>query len=130
MRDVLEVRGKGAKVRVIPISQKLGDRLREWKDITGPGFVARSVSRAGRLGQSLSAVAIFEVVNRSGARIGLPELAPHDMRRTFAQLGYENGVPLTQISTLLGHSSVATTQKYLNLSLDLESTASDFIPLS
>ena len=31
---------------------------------------------------------------------------------------------------LLGHSSVATTQKYLDLSLDLETTASDFIPLS
>ena len=62
--------------------------------------------------------------------IGKPELAPHDMRRTFAQLGYEAGIPLTQLQTLLGHESIATTQKYLDLNLDIETTVSDFIPLS
>jgi site-specific recombinase XerD len=38
------------------------------------------------------------------------------------------GIPITQISKLLGHSSIATTQRYLNLSLDLETTVSDFVP--
>ncbi len=51
------------------------------------------------------------------------------LNRTYAQLGYEAGVPLTQISTLLGHANLATTQKYLNLALDIEQTVSDFIPL-
>jgi integrase len=60
--------------------------------------------------------------------IGKPELQPHDLRRTYAQLGYEAGVPVTQVSRLLGHASVATTQKYLNLDLDLETTISDFVP--
>jgi integrase len=130
MRDVLEVTGKGAKTRVIPISEKLGGRLREWREIVGGGRVARSLGMARQLGESMSAVAIFQLVSRYGARIGAPGLAPHDMRRTFAQLGYEAGVPLTQISTLLGHSSVSTTQKYLDLTTDLEVSASDFIPLS
>jgi integrase len=40
-----------------------------------------------------------------------------------------SGVPITQIKELLGHASVATTQKYLDLSLDLDNTASDFVPL-
>ena len=83
-----------------------------------------------KLGKSISTVAIFQIVRKYGGLIGLPELAPHDLRRTFAQLGYEAGVPITQVSVLLGHSNVATTQKYLNLALDLETTASDFIPLS
>lgn len=69
-------------------------------------------------------------INKYGCKIGVPQLAPHDLRRTYAQLGYEAGVPITQISTLLGHANIATTQKYLDLSLDLETTASDFIPLS
>jgi hypothetical protein len=34
-----------------------------------------------------------------------------------------------QISKLLGHNSVATTQRYLNLDLNLEVTASDFVRL-
>jgi integrase len=130
MRDVLEVTGKGGKTRVIPINEKLGSHLREWKEIVGGGFVARSLGMKKELGQSMSAVAIFHLVNKYGKQIGMDELAPHDLRRTYAQLGYEAGVPLTQISTLLGHSSVATTQKYLDLSLDLEKTVSDFVPLS
>jgi site-specific recombinase XerC len=60
--------------------------------------------------------------------IGLPELAAHDLRRTYAQLGFDAGVPTTQMSKPLGHSSVETTQRYLNLDLDLEVTASDFVP--
>jgi integrase len=61
--------------------------------------------------------------------IDVGRFAAHDLRRTFAKLGYEAGVPITQISKLLGHSSVATTQRYLNLELNLEITISDFIPL-
>lgn len=130
MRDVLQVTGKGAKDRVIPIKPILADRLREWKGITGGGLIARSLGMKKELGESLSAVAVFHLVRKYGALIGIPDLDPHDLRRTYAQLGYDAGVPITQIKELLGHASVATTQRYLNLALDLETTASDFIPLS
>lgn len=138
MRTVLEVTGKGAKSRVIPISDKLAARLAEWKEIVGGasrqaqsgGYIARSLGMKKELGDSLSAVAVFEIVRKYGEKIGMENLAPHDLRRTYAQLGYEAGVPITQLSTLLGHANVATTQRYLNLALDLESTASDFVPLA
>jgi len=130
VRDVLQVRGKGAKDRVIPISQKLGNHLREWRDIVGGGYVARSLGMKKELGASMSAVAIFQLVNKYGNRIGVPDLAPHDLRRTYAQLGFEAGVAITQVSKLLGHANVATTQRYLNLDLDLQNTISDFIPLT
>jgi integrase len=61
--------------------------------------------------------------------IGKPDLTPRDLRRTYAQLGYEAGVPITHISRLLGHSSVATTGRYLNMEIDMEMIISDFIPL-
>jgi site-specific recombinase XerD len=60
---------------------------------------------------------IYNIVNKAGQMIGQPELAPHALRRTFAQLGFQAGVPITQISKLLGHASVSTTQRYLNLDL-------------
>ena len=68
-------------------------------------------------------------MRQHGALIEIRELAAHDLRRTHAQLGFEAGVPITQVSRLLGHSSVETTQRYLNLDVDLEVTVSDFIPL-
>lgn len=131
-RTVLQIKGKGAKDRVIPISGILANRLHDWKQTTGGGMVARAMVRKSKteIGGSMSAVAIFHLVAKYGACIEKPGLAPHDLRRTYAQLGYNAGVPITQISVLLGHSSVATTQRYLNLDLDLETTASDFIPLS
>jgi len=35
---------------------------------------------------------------------------------------------ISQISKLLGHSIIETTQDYLNIELDLETTVSDFVP--
>jgi integrase len=62
-----------------------------------------------------------------GKLIGKRDLQPHDLRRTYAQLRFAAGVPITQISRQLGHASIETTQRYLNLELDLESTVSDFV---
>lgn len=130
MRTVLSVHGKGAKDRVIPISDKLAGILDQWQNWTGRGgFVARSLGMAQEIGDSLSEVAVFHLVQRHGAEIGKPELAPHDLRRSYAQIGYDAGIPITQLSVLLGHASVKTTQRYLNLELDLDVTASDFVPL-
>lgn len=128
-RTALNVRGKGAKDRVVPINDKLAAALDEWGAmLSSTGFIARSVSKGGVIGDSISAVGAFEIVSRTGAAISKPDLAPHDLRRTYAQLGYEAGVPITQISKLLGHESVSTTQRYLNLDLDLSITVSDFVP--
>jgi integrase len=128
-RTALNVHGKGAKDRVVPLSDRLAAALDGWGALLGSsGFIARSVSKGGTIGDSLSAVGVFELVARAGAAIGKPGLAPHDLRRTYAQLGYEAGVPITQISRLLGHANVATTQRYLNLDLDLSVSVSDFVP--
>lgn len=133
LRHVLEVKGKGSKSRVIPLKLMLAERLLQWRDMIQAGdsdLIARSLGRKKILGGSISAVALFQIVRKYGRMIGKPELAPHDLRRTYAQLGYKAGVPITQISVLLGHSNSAVTQKYLDLTLDLETTVSDFIPLS
>lgn len=128
-RYVLGVTGKGSKNRTVPISDKLASLLTEWQQNAPGRFVARSVGNNRQIGNNLSSVQIFRIVRQYGQRIDKPELATHDLRRTYAQLGYEAGVPITQISKLLGHSSVTITQRYLNLDLDLETTISDFIPL-
>lgn len=128
-RTIINVKGKGAKDRSVPILESLAKDIEAWgSEVGNDGLVLRSLGRGNRLGDSLTAVSLFRLVTKYGKRIGKPELAPHDLRRTYAQLGYEAGVPITQISTLLGHSSIDTTMRYLNLELDLQTTVSDFIP--
>jgi integrase len=131
LRTVIEIKhGKGDKSRVVPINEELTQRLREWYALAGEGRIARSLGKSMTLGESINAASMFELVRKYGAKIGVPELACHDCRRTFAQLAYESGVPITQISVLLGHQDISTTTRYLNLSLDIEQTASDFVPLA
>ena len=115
---------------MVPISDALANAIDGWSKAAGiySGRVLRSFDRRGELRDGISAVALFHIVQEHGAAIGKPDLAPHDLRRSYAQLGYEAGIPITQISKLLGHASVATTQRYLNLDLDLVVTISDFIP--
>jgi integrase len=128
IRAVLQVVGKGDKTRVVPISDRLAAEIDAWSAVVGgEGYILRSVKQSGAIGAKLSPVGLFNIVRKYGRQLGRPDLAPHDLRRTYAQIGYESGVPITQISTLLGHSSVTTTQRYLNLALDLETTISDFV---
>ncbi|MFZ0546537.1 MAG: site-specific integrase [Candidatus Promineifilaceae bacterium] len=131
IRTVLEIQGKGDKARLVPIRDSLAAAIEEWNRTVGPGRfgnVLRSVDQTGVIGDDLTGVGLFNIVRGYGREMNKPSLAPHDLRRTYAQIGYESGVPITQISKLLGHSSIATTQRYLNLSLDLETTVSDFVP--
>ena len=130
LRSVLQVHGKGDKTRPVPISDKLKTMIDKWAArLEENSVILRSVTKDGKIGRTLSAVGLFAIVRKHGRTIGKPLLAPHDLRRSYAQIGYESGIPVTQISKLLGHESLATTQKYLNLALDLETTISDFIPL-
>jgi integrase len=130
MRDVLEVTGKGGKSRVIPISRVLAGHLREWHKTVGDGRVARAINRHGTVNGSLTEHNINVIVAKYGGMIGIPELTAHDMRRSYAMIGYTSGVPIEQISLLLGHADVKTTMIYLNIKLDVDNTISDYIPLS
>jgi integrase len=140
LRTVLQIQGKGAKNRLVPLSDRLAAALDGWSRLNGGrGPILRALGRNGEPGDRLSGVGLFYIVRSYGERLAqgqanegrrrqLSKLAPHDLRRTYAQIGYESGIAITQISRLLGHSSVTTTQRYLNLDLDLETTISDFVP--
>lgn len=111
---VLAVNGKGDKNRSVPLSASLVAVLQKWQSIVGSGRIARSLTKSGVIKKSITSRGIFAIVSNLGESINRPKLAPHDLRRTFAQYGYSNGVSLNDIRQLLGHSSIATTQKYLN----------------
>jgi len=128
-RYVLNVTGKGAKSRVVPISDHLAEAIIDWQFlIDAEGLILRSLGRNKEPKDSISTTGLYNIVQKRGSMIGKPDLQPHDLRRTFAELGRRAGVPISQISKLLGHASIETTQEYLNIELDLEMTISDFVP--
>lgn len=88
-----------------------------------------------------STKAIRKVVKEYADQIGI-EIAPYDLRRTYAKLaarvahrsnrsrfpwGISRSTPLEQIQIALGHQSLNTTQKYLGTDLDHAQAACDYI---
>ena len=64
-------------------------------------------------GEGISVKAVWHIVKTSPKKAGLPNLAPHDLRRSCARLCQNAGGELEQIQFLLGHVSIQTTERYL-----------------
>lgn len=56
------------------------------------------------------------IVRNIGARAGVEKVHPHRFRRTCATFALRRGMPIEQVSKMLGHANIATTQIYLDLS--------------
>jgi len=108
-RTVLDVDGKGAKNRVVPINDRLAEAIVDWKFLVGPdGYVLRSLGRNKVPDESINTTALYDIVQKCGKLIGKPDLQPHGLRRTCAELGRRAGVTIEQISILLGHANITS----------------------
>jgi integrase/recombinase XerD len=124
-----DLEGKGGRIRTIPIPALVKVRIDEWlaaAAITN-GRIFRSVNKGDRvIGDGIAdEKAIWRLVLKYAAQTSLGNLAPHDLRRTCAKLCRKAGGNLEQIQLLLGHASVATTERYLGTELDLAKAIND-----
>lgn len=61
---------------------------------------------------------IEATLRKIGKRAGVEKVHPHRFRRTCATFALRRGMPIEQVSRMLGHANIATTQIYLDLSDD------------
>jgi len=118
MITVLSILGKGNKRRTIPIPHALKRDLDAWAAWTGrDGLIVRRLGRSlDVLGAGISAVSVHRIVKKYGALAGIANIAAHDLRRTAAQGWYSaSNHDIVLVSRLLGHASVETTQRYLEI---------------
>jgi integrase len=91
----------------------------------------RPVTRAQCVGgERLSEKVVWQMLKQYAEAVGVPGLAPHDLRRTCAKLCRASGGELEQIQLLLGHASVQTTERYLGTKQDLVHAPNDAIKLN
>lgn len=129
---IVDLRGKGGRVRTAPMPAWCKAAIDRWTAAAGiaGGVVLRPVSKGGKVGDGpMTPQAVYLRVQRYADRLGLA-LAPHDARRTFAQLARKGGAPIEQIQLSLGHASIATTERYLGGALDLTNAACDALGLT
>ena len=73
--------------------------LNQWEQITG------GISMRG----------LQSIVKAAGETIGISNLSPHDLRHSMALRAYLAGIPLKDIQKRLGHSTVKTTERYIDI---------------
>ena len=69
------------------------------------------------------------LIDDGGHEIGVADIAPHDLRRTFAKLAHKGRAALEQIQLSLGHASIQTTERYLGVRQDLADAPCDRLGL-
>jgi len=105
----IRVEGKGQKTREIPIVKSLDNDIKTYIDTYKP-HVYLFEDKDGNLSDSK----IRYIVNKSFKKHGI-KATPHQLRHSFASDLLAEGARVSDVSELLGHSSMATTQIYTKL---------------
>ncbi|WP_159499473.1 site-specific tyrosine recombinase XerD [Microbacterium sp. 18062] len=121
--DVLRVRGKGAKERIVPVGSYARAATDAYLTRARPELARRGTGTPrlflGARGAPLSRQSAWAVLQSAAERAGIEaHVSPHTLRHSFATHLLQGGADVRVVQELLGHSSVATTQIYTHVSVD------------
>lgn len=129
-RPVVQLHGKGDKWRECPLWAETAQQLRELLRTRGIAEVADAPVFVSRRGQALSRFGLYKIVRRRAASLDGPPLGhqarritPHVIRHTTAVHLLESGVELHVIRAWLGHASLTSTQRYIEIPARLKEAA-------
>ncbi|RFT16897.1 MAG: Tyrosine recombinase XerC [Candidatus Saccharicenans subterraneus] len=118
---LVRVKGKGKKERIVPFGRQAEKWLREYLACRSRLGLKSTPSPALFLnyrGQRLTARSVQRLVQDRLKQIAVfRKISPHSLRHSFASHLLSRGADLRAIQELLGHRSLATTQKYTHLDL-------------
>ncbi|MEW2014352.1 MULTISPECIES: site-specific tyrosine recombinase XerD [Microbacterium] len=121
--EVLRVRGKGSKERVVPVGSYARASVDAYLTRARPELSrrGRATPRAflGARGAPLSRQSAWLVIQQAAERANITaHVSPHTLRHSFATHLLQGGADVRVVQELLGHASVATTQIYTHVTVD------------
>ncbi len=123
---MVKVLGKGSKERIIPISPIAKNSMMKYLKNLRAELILQSnkeelptVFFLNSKGDKLTLRGLEYILKQIELKTGVfLDLHPHMIRHTFATHLLENGADLRTIQTLLGHSSISTTQIYTHVTTE------------
>jgi integrase/recombinase XerC len=114
---MIRVLGKGSKERLVPFGPSVKELLEDWSLLSkegtkGPLFISEKGA------ERLTVRTVHRLVQRAALRVGIYGVSPHTLRHCFATHLLERGAPLRVVQELLGHESIAATQRYLSITAE------------
>lgn len=118
-RNIITVIGKGSKQRKVPFGEFAKEYLVKYIEHgrkKNPG-VRTDYVFLNCYGKPVSRQYFFLQVKKYAEQVGIEEeISPHTLRHCFATHLLENSSDIRTVQEMLGHSNIATTQIYLNIS--------------
>lgn len=114
VEQLVRVRGKGDRQRLVPFGVDAADALDAWLVRGRPALAARTPALfVNARGARLTRQGVWKLVKRYAERVGLAgSVSPHTLRHSFATHLVDGGADVRVVQELLGHASVTTTQVY------------------
>jgi integrase/recombinase XerD len=133
---VIYVKGKGRKERIVPYVGSLKDSVKKYLAFARPklcghsGTDSRDFLFLSKNGRRMSRQDVWNILQKRGMRAGISRtrLHPHVLRHSFATHLQRRGMDLRTLQELLGHSSIATTEKYAHIDTELRNIYDNFHP--
>ena len=121
-RGTVQVVGKGAKERLVPVGEVALGWLARYLAECRPHILNGRASEAlfpSNRGQAMTRQTFWHAVKRHAATAGINrEISPHTLRHAFATHLVNHGADLRAVQLMLGHADLSTTQIYTHVARD------------
>ena len=114
----VRVKGKGLKERLVPILPNTLKSIEKYLNNRGSLAKKKEPLFLTRRGKRVYRQWVFTAIKRRSAQRGIKKnCSPHTLRHSYATHLLEGGADIRVIQELLGHESIATTDRYTHLSM-------------